>query len=138
MKVLLIAVPKARLSKVTVLLDGAGLIPHNLETELFSLKRVLSEPNRYQLILLLSHKTTDMMVVYKGEPILLHSLPGGGLALTRSLVTEMNLSEMQAEQYKQTYGLRRDLLEGKVAAALTPIMNELVTQINKAYVYLNE
>ncbi len=138
MPVLLIAVPKEKLTKVNSLLDGAELIPHNLETELFSLKRVLSEPNRYQLILLLSHKTTDMMVVYKGEPILLHSLPGGGLALTRSLVTEMNLSEMQAEQYKQTYGLRHDLLEGKVAAVLMPIMNELVTQINKAYAYLGE
>ena len=138
MKVLLIAVPKEKLTKVNGLLDGAGLIPHNLETELFSLKRVLSEANRYQLILLLSHKTTDMMIVHKGEPILLHSLPGGGLALTRSLVTEMNLSEMQAEQYKQTYGLRPDLLEGKVAAVLAPMMTELVNQINKAYVYLNE
>ncbi|OIN89551.1 hypothetical protein AUJ59_01310 [Candidatus Beckwithbacteria bacterium CG1_02_47_37] len=138
MKVLLIAVPKERLNRVTALLDSAGLIPHNLETELFSLKRVLAEPNRYQLLLLLSHKTTDMMVVYKGEPVMMHSLPGGGLGLTRSLVTEMNLSEMQAEQYKHTYGLRADLLEGKVAAVLQPLMNELVSQINKTYVYLNE
>ncbi len=117
MKVLLIAVPKERLNKITSLLDSAGLIPHNLETELFSLKRVLAEPNRYQLLLLLSHKTTDMMVVYKGEPVLMHSLPGGGLGLTRSLVAEMNLSEMQAEQYKHTYGQRADLLEGKVAGS---------------------
>lgn len=138
MPVLLIAVPKEKLTKINRFLDDAGLIPHNLETELFSLKRVLSEANRYQLILLLSHKTTDMMVIYKGEPILLHSYPGGGLALTRSLITEMNLSEMQAEQYKQTYGLRHDLLEGKVAAVLMPMMSELVNQINKAYASLNE
>ena len=138
MKVLLIAVPKERLAKVTSLLDGAGLIPHNLETELFSLKRVLNEANRYQLLLLLSHKTTDIMVVYKGEPVLMHSLPGGGLALTRSLVTEMSLSEVQAEQYKHAYGLRQDLLEGKVATVLTPLFSELVNQINKAYVYLSD
>lgn len=136
MKVLLIAVAKDKLKKVTDLLDGAGLIPHNLETELFSLKRVLVEPNRFQLLLLLSHKTADMMVVFKGEPVLMHSLPGGGLALTRSLVAEMGLSEMQAEQYKHVYGLRSDLLEGKVAAVLTPLMNELVSQIEKTYVYL--
>ena len=79
-----------------------------------------------------------MLVVYKGEPVLLHSLPGGGLALTKSLVAEMGLSEMQAEQYKHTYGLRQDLLEGKVAAVLTPLMNELVNQIDKAYIYLND
>ena len=138
MKVLLIAVPKNRLSKVTALLDSAGLIPHNLETELFSLKRVLVEPNRFQLLLLLSHKTVDIMVVFKGEPVLMHSLPGGGLALTRRLVAEMGLSEAQAEQYKHAYGLRSDLLEGKVAAVLKPLMNELVSQIEKTYVYLAE
>ncbi len=138
MKVLLIAVPKERLKKDSDLLDQCGLIPHTLETELFALKRVLADQARYQLLILLSHKTTDLMVVHRGEPILMHSLPTGGMALTRSLINDMNLSEIQAEQYKQTYGLRKDLLEGKVAAVLMPILNELVNQINKAYVYLNE
>lgn len=138
MKVLLIAAPKDRLNQLTVLLDSANLLPRSLETEMFSLKRVLADPDRYQLLLLLSHKTTDMMVVYKGEPVLLHSFPGGGLGLTRSLVSEMGLSEMQAEQYKHTYGLRADLLEGKVAHVLLPQLIELVAQIDKAYVYLHD
>ena len=138
MKVLLIAVPKTKLKATGDQLDQCGLIPHTLETELFALKRVLAESARYQLLVLLSHKTTDLMVVHRGEPILTHSLPSGGMALTRSLVNEMSLSEIQAEQYKQTYGLRKDLLEGKVAQVLLPLLNELVNQINKAYVYLNE
>ena len=138
MNILLVAVPKEKLKKITGLIDGAGLIPHNLETELFSLKRILAEVDRYQLIVLLSQKTTDIMAVYHQKPLLMHSLPGGGMSLTRSLVAEMSLSEMQAEQYKQAYGLRPDILEGKVAAVLTPLMSELVTQINKAYAYLSE
>jgi type IV pilus assembly protein PilM len=138
MKVLLIAVPKARLKRDSDLMDQCGLIPHTLETELFALKRVLADPTRYQLLILLSHKTTDLMVVHRGEPILMHSLPSGGMALTRTLINEMNLSEIQAEQYKQAYGLRRDLLEGKVANVLTPLLNEIISQINKAYVFLNE
>lgn len=138
MRVLLVAVPKNKLAKVTNLLDQAGLIPHSLETELFSLKRILADPSRFQLVLLLSHRTTDMMVIHKGEPVLLHSFPGGGSALTLSLVSEMGLSESQAEQYKHAYGLRTDLLEGKVAAVLRPLMNNLVVQINKAYSYLSE
>ncbi|MBU2052296.1 pilus assembly protein PilM [Patescibacteria group bacterium] len=137
MKVLLVAVPKEKLKRITALVDGAGLIPHNLETELFSLKRILAEADRYQLILLLSQNTTDIMAVYHQKPLLMHSLPGGGTSLTRSLVTEMSLSEMQAEQYKQAYGLRPDLLEGKVAAVLTPFMIDLVNQINKSYAYLS-
>lgn len=138
MKVLLIALTKARLKKLTAMTDQAGLIPRTLETELFALKRILAEPERFQLLLLLSHKTTDMMVVYKDQPVLLRSLPGGGIELTKRLVAELNLSEIQAEQYKRTYGLRPDLLEGKVAAVLTPSINGLVEEINKAYLYLTE
>lgn len=138
MKVLLIAVPKARLKHLNQLLDTCGLIPRSLETELMALKRVLAEPGRYQLLLLLAHKTTDMIIIYRDEPILMHSLPAGSLSLTRNLVNEMGLSETQAEQYKQTYGLRADLLEGKVAQVLLPQFQELVNQINKAYVFLTQ
>jgi hypothetical protein len=46
----------------------------------------------------------------------------------------MNLSEMQAEQYKHTYGLRTDLLKER-AATLQPLMNDWSSQINKIYLF---
>ena len=60
------------------------------------------------------------------------------MALTRALVNELSLSDEQAEQYKRTYGLREELLEGKVAKALVPLIDEVVTQINKALVYVQQ
>jgi len=138
MKVLLIAVPKERIKRLTELLDQAGLIPKSLETELFSLKRVFTDLNKSQLLILFGHKTTDLMIMKKGSPLFLHSMGSGGMALTKNLVNELSLAEDQAEQYKRTYGLREDLLEGKVAKALMPLIDEVVNQVNKAFVYIQQ
>jgi type IV pilus assembly protein PilM len=138
MKVMLIAVPKDRLKHLENFLDKCGLIPRSLETELIAIKRVLAEAGRFQLLLLLNHKSTDMIVVHRNDPVLMHSWSSGGMTLTRTLVNEMGLGEMQAEQYKHTYGLREDLMEGKVAQVLLPVFKELINEINKIYIYLNE
>ena len=138
MRVLLIAVTKERLKQLTTLLDTVGLMPSSLETELFSLKRVFTDVTKAQLIVAFGHKTTDMMVLNKGNPLFLHSMASGSQSLTKTLVNELGLSVEQAEQYKQTYGVREDLLEGKVAALLLPLVDQVVTQIEKAVVYLNQ
>jgi len=138
MRVLLIAVPKERIKRLTQLLDQAGLIPKSLETELFSLKRVFTDLSKSQLLILFGHKTTDLMIMKKGSPLFLHSMGSGGRALTKNLVNELSLAEDQAEQYKRTYGLREDLLEGKVAKVLMPLIDEVVSQVNKAFVYIQQ
>ncbi len=138
MRVLLIAVPKERINRLTQLLDQAGLIPKSLETELFSLKRVFTDLSKSQLLILFGHKTTDLMIMRKGNPLFLHSMSSGGMALTKSLVNELSLPQDQAEQYKRTDGLREDLLEGKVAKVLMPLMDEVVNQVNKAFIYIQQ
>jgi len=138
MKVLLIAVPKERVVRLTSLMDQAGLIPKSLETELFSLKRVFGNPQKSQVLVLFSHKTTDLMIVDKGIPKFLYSMPSGGLSLTKSLANELSLPDDQAEQYKRTYGLKEDLLEGKVSRVIRPLIDEVVNQIKKAFVYLQQ
>ena len=50
----------------------------------------------------------------------------------------LQLPEDQAEQYKRTYGLLPDQLEGKVAKLLTPLIDEMVKEINKSFVFLQQ
>jgi len=138
MRVLLIAVPKVRLKKLTDMMDQAGLIPKSLETELFALKRIYSDESKVQLLVLFGHKTTDLMILHKGVPLFLHSMSTGGFAITKSLAGELSLSDDQAEQYKRTYGLRVDLLEGRVAKVISPLIDEVLNQINKAFVYVQQ
>jgi type IV pilus assembly protein PilM len=138
MKVLLIAVTKERLGKLTNLLDEVGLIPKSLETELFSLMRVFSDTSKTQLLVSFGHRTTDMLILDKGLPMFLHSMPIGAVTMTNSLVNELKLPADQAEQYKVTYGIRQDLLEGKVASVLLPLVDKVVEQIEKSFVYLKQ
>lgn len=138
MRVVLIAITKERLGKLTTLIDQAGLIPKSLETELFCLQRLFLDRAKTQLILHLGHNTADMMIVDKGSCLFLHSLSGGSYSLTKTLINELSLTEAQAEEYKKTYGLRHDLLEGKVAQLLSPLLDAVVDQINKAVIYLNQ
>lgn len=138
MRVLLIAVTKERLGKLTSMLDMAGLIPKSLETELFSLKRIFADPTKVQILVSFGHKTTDMVILDKGLPMFLHSMPIGSMAMTNSLVNELKLPPDQAEQYKRTYGIRQDLLEGKVAQILTPLIDQVIEQINKSFVYIKQ
>ena len=138
MKVLLIAVPKERIKSLLSLIDQAGLIPRSLETELFSVKRLFNKEDKIQILLSCGYKTTDLMILSKGIPVFNYSVSVGGLALTKSLMNELSLPADQAEEYKKTYGLRTDLLEGKVAKILTLVVDEIVSQINKAMMFLQQ
>ena len=138
MKVLLIAVPKERINSLLSLIDQAGLIPRSLETELFSVKRLFNKEDKTQILVSCGYKTTDLMILSKGIPVFNYSVSVGGLALTKSLMNELSLPADQAEEYKKTYGLRTDLLEGKVAKILTLVVDEIVSQINKAMMFLQQ
>jgi len=138
MKVLLIATPKTEITELTRLFDQAELIPKSLETELFSQKRVLGNEKKVQVIASFGHKTTDLLVLNHGIPCFTYSVNAGGLSLTKTLVNELSLETEQAEEYKKTYGLREDLLEGKVSKILSPVIDEVVSQINKAFLYLQQ
>jgi type IV pilus assembly protein PilM len=138
MKVLLIAVPKIRIQELTEILDKAEIIPKSLETELFSQKRLLTDPKKVQIIASFGGQSTDLMVLRYGICYLTYSIAIGSDALTKNLAAELSLSIEHAEEYKKTYGLRSDILEGKVAGILSPAMENIVSEINKALLNLGQ
>jgi len=138
MNVLLIAVSKERLKKLMTLLDNAGLMPKSLETELFSLSRVFTDVNKSQMLVSFGHRTTDLISLKNGVPLIIYSFPTGGMALTKALSSELSLSMEEAEQYKCTYGLQENMLEGKIARLLMPLIDELTNQIKKTYVFIQQ
>lgn len=138
MKVLLIAVPKIRINKLLMIIEKAELLPRSLETELFSVKRIVGHESKTQILLSCGYKSTDLMILSKGEPLFTFSINVGGLSLTRGLMNELNLPIDQAEEYKKSYGLNASLLEGKVAKILTSVVDEIVSQISKSIMFLQQ
>jgi len=138
MKVLLVAAKKSVVEK---LIQAAELLEVELvavESGLLSLGRsfVATYPNSAPTLLAnFGALSTDLVIVADNKPIMMHSIPNGGLALTRAVERGLGLQPSQAEEYKRTYGFLKDQLEGRVAATLAPVFTTVLSEIRKTIQY---
>lgn len=134
--VLLVAAPKRVIEKYISIVRGAGFRAVALETESLALARSLwraGDPTT--IIVSLGASSTELVIVYGGNVVFTRSIASGGMAMTRAVMTEFNLAQNQAEEYKQTYGILADKLSGKVANVLTPVLEILAAEVMKAVEY---
>jgi len=132
MLVLLIAAPLSLVEKHLKILEAAGLKSEALETENLALTRALVDQNSpTTLILSIGAFTTDICIARAGVLVSTRSIATGGNLLTRAISSELDFEIAQAEEYKKTYGLLEEQLEGKVFAALRPVMEIIVGEVRK-------
>jgi type IV pilus assembly protein PilM len=118
--------------KTVKVIQKAGLNPVSLETEMISLARSLvPETIKSALVVDMGASATDIAIVRSGQVVLTRSIPTGGTALTRAVSYELGLEENQAEAYKKAYGLDKTKLEGKVVAALSPVLEVVLKEMEK-------
>lgn len=133
MNVLLIAAPKRIIEKYAAVCKKAGLHIEFLETESTAVTRSLTRPtDPATIIVSLGAVSTELVITYGGNVLFTRSIATGGMNLTKAIMSEFNLPQDQAEQYKQTYGIREDQLGGKVSAVLKPILDILISEVLKA------
>lgn len=130
--VLLVAAPKAIVEKYVKVVRLAGLTPVSAETELTALARSLSPEKGVSMLLDLGFSATDMSIVKNTRVVFTRSIPVAGEAFTRAVSQGLNITPLQAEEYKKTYGMQTDQLEGKVKLALEPVFRMVVDEIKKA------
>lgn len=141
--IFLIAAPNNLIERSINVLKLAGLEPIGIETESVATTRALWWPIQMGIqqegssdtgaVLLLDFgaKSTDLSVVQNGSLLFSKSLATGSDALTEALASDFGLEMQQAEEYKRSYGLDETQLEGKIAASLKPIMQVIVSELNK-------
>jgi len=133
MEILLTAAKKQAVDQRVNLVETAGLMPVVLETEALSLVRLVNLVfGERCLVLNLGYSSSMVLVIQDQKLELVRSINTGGEALTRALSRELGMEFMQAEQYKTAYGLEASVLEGKVAKALLPTFNVILSEVNKA------
>lgn len=136
MDVLLIAAPKRVIGKYINVVKDANLKPQALETESSALTRALTVNQETSAIIVsLGAFSTELVIAKGGNVLFTRSIATGGMNLSRAIISEFNLPQKQAEEYKQTYGILEDKLSGKVAAVLKPILDIVITEILKAIEY---
>jgi len=140
-KVLLVAAPKALTDRYMQIMELAELNPISAETEIIALSRVLvrsvpTVPN--VMILSFGAQTTDIAILRKGVLMFTRSMSAGGDALTRALSESLDFTILQAESYKKTYGLEKNILEGKIVAIVKPVMETIIAEMKRAIGFFEE
>jgi type IV pilus assembly protein PilM len=118
----------------------AGFEAIGMETEVFANTRAIiaaEAGHATSMIVDLGSEYTSMAITQNEDIGFIQSASIGGKALTRAIAKDLGLGEAQAEEYKKTYGLNAEALDGKVAKVLSPILETLITEIKKAIAYFN-
>lgn len=138
MKVLLVAAPLTLVGRYMKIMQMAQLTPIALETEIVAITRAFS-PKKDQLpttmIVSIGASTTDLCIVSGGVIQFTRSIGTGGIALARAVAQELGFEMTQAEEYKKSYGLLEDQLEGKIMGAIKPVFDVIVNEIDRARLY---
>ena len=138
MKVLLVAAPLTLIARYMKIMQMAQLTPIALETEIVAIARVFS-PRKdnvpVTMIVSIGASTTDLCIVSGGIIQFTRSIGTGGVALARAVAQELGFEMTQAEEYKKSYGLLEDQLEGKIMGAIKPVFDVIVNEIDRARLY---
>jgi type IV pilus assembly protein PilM len=132
-RILLVAAPKKVVNIYLNVAEKAGLTPVAIETESIAMGRAMYRATNYKHTVMLDFgsETTDMSVMNDGYLVFSQSISIGSDALTQAIVNQFNFEYVQAEEYKRNYGLDPNALEGKVANALKPIVDSILTEVRR-------
>lgn len=132
MEVLLVAAAKDLVNSYIKIFEQADLEVVVMETELMAAARA-EVPGDYPLSIIvdIGSKTTDVGVIKTGQLVFARTIPIAGDALNRSIQSTLGLDPMQAAQYRDTYGMDKSKLGGKLAEAMKPVLASIATEVKK-------
>ncbi len=132
-KVLLVAAPKKVIDIYINVANLAGLEPLSIETESISIGRAMYRSTKMGHVVMLDFgsSSTDMSIMLEGQLVFSQSIAIGSDSLTQAIVNKFNFEYQQAEEYKRNYGVVEGVLEGKVFATLSPIIDAAINEIGR-------
>ena len=141
MEVLLVAAPKVLVAKYVHILELADVTVVGAETEIIAASRALvrTVPTvKTVMVVSLGAQTTDLAILHAGVLAFTRSISAGGEALSRAVAQGLDFELAQAEEFKRTYGVEQDKLEGKIVAATKPVMDTIVSEMTRAIAFYQE
>lgn len=130
--VLLVAVPKTIVERYARAVELAGLNLSIVESEMMASIRSLAPEDQTTLVVNFGARSTNIAVARNGNLSFSRSIPTAGEAFTRAVSQTLGVEEQQAEEYKRTYGLSTQQLEGKIKMALDPVFRMVSEEMKKA------
>ena len=123
MKILLVAAPISLIEKYMRIIELTNLTTISIETEILAAVRstINSLPTLPNIIQLsIGATNTEIAIIRQQQLVFVKIIPIGGNTLSRAISEELAFDFQQAEEYKKTYGIEEDKLEGKLAKIMNP------------------
>jgi len=104
-----------------------------IETESVAMGRAMyRSTNKKDLVILdFGANNTDMSIISEGYLVFSQSIAIGSDSLTQAIVNKFNFDFNRAEEFKRNYGLVPNVLEGKIASVLAPIMDSIMVEVRR-------
>lgn len=133
-EVLLSSVPNDFVESRLDALESIGLNVIAFEPDSLAVARAVLAPEvtQPQLVLDVSHSSTDLVIAVNGAPRLTRSIPTGSEAIIKSAMQNLSIDQKQAEQFVMKFGLSKDKLEGQIYHAVIGTVDLLVSEIDKS------
>ena len=85
-----------------------------------------------RLIIDLGERSTDLVMMYRGMPRLVRSIPGGFSLMIKTVTSALNVRADQARQFILKFGLAQDKVEGQVFKALDSTLESYASELSKS------
>ncbi|MEK7595836.1 MAG: type IV pilus assembly protein PilM [Patescibacteria group bacterium] len=138
MSVILVAATKILISKYVKVLKNSKLSTVGMEPETLAIARVVGDtkeqPNP-SIVVSIAASETNIIITHKGIVRFTRNISTGGDALTRAVSQNLGFDFSQGEEYKKTYGIDPNQVDGKVFNAIKPVFDIVLDEIKRAYFF---
>lgn len=133
-EVLISSVPNEFVEARLDVLESIGLNVIAFEPDSLAISRAVLAPDAVQpqMVLDVSHSSTDLVIAMNGAPRLTRSIPTGSDAILKSAMANLSIDQAQAEQFVMKFGLAKDKLEGQIYHSIIGTVDLLVSEIDKS------
>lgn len=133
MKVLLVGSHKSLIERINNVFLGIGIEATLMETQIFSIIRSLdiNSEDPETIILNMGASGNDIAVVADGMFEFVFNSKTGSSIIDSAIAQSFNLDLKQAQEYKINYGLDPNQVEGKLVQIISPIIDNLIIDLQK-------
>jgi type IV pilus assembly protein PilM len=133
---LLIAMPRDAVTGMVSAVTKAGLRVKGVDLDAFALLRATSRLDaQVEAIVDIGLDVTTVVVHADGDPLIVRTVPRGGVEITETIATRLGLSPADAEQLKRRFGLHGDG-RPETAEATAEAVRPLVSELRSSFTYL--
>lgn len=139
--VVVTAFPKGVIESYVRVLKEAGFQPVALELESQAIARAVLGSARSPdavVVVDMGRNRTSIAVCAAGSALFTATVPVGGRAMDEAISKGIAVGADDAARIKKEYGLAKDAYEGKIFAALTPLIDTLAAELGRTISYYED